>query len=524
MVQSPRDRDDKYSNTDIIEFDQWLAEARLDTGLCRNPDDIKNHGLELLIRMIYDEVKTLVDPENLGIVYRALSTPDAANTAKRNYEATRSTPNQYTSTRPASAELPRKRRRRLPDLTQGTDKELMDLEVIDDFGRRFSRPATSGAQPLSLEPSRHRPRGDDGMPARSICQDLEPAVASHVDGAKPKAVTRIPRTLNGLRQQMSDVGNFSTPRTTEYLDSLIQLREELGSRPDVACVLQEEDYYSIGDLLFCRIFGSDVQGRLYELITEHDAAGVYRQNSGACRVDRLAEKLQKSSLDDLASFVRSWGEVTDTAIRAGTSWGRLQVYWRQYDLWKRWQRLKELSQSAGPQRVELLRFLKSQNIETRHGKTLDSCLADFFAAELDLPGNTKFGDTIYRFAAVGTLVDVFGRGILAFLPKGLDTWYKAFKSGGKLSPKKLKLEVACEFIAGRTPGLRELCDAAEVSIVEKVIKGQPIEMTRAVYDIRRGKSREDVLGLSLMDFVTPEVRRGECSEVLSDEGGGGGGA
>ncbi|KAK1452535.1 hypothetical protein CMEL01_16746 [Colletotrichum melonis] len=519
MAQCPGDHNSKHSMTDVKEFDQWLAEARLDTTLCRGPNGFKNRGLELLIRMIYDKVETLVDPENLGIVYRALSSPDVAQTAKRNHEATGTTPNEHTDIQPASAGLPRKRRRHLPDPLRGRDEELIAMEVPDESGPGFPISIASGAQSLGFEPSLHRPRGDAGLTDTSICRYPEPAVASRVDGARSKAVMRTPRTLRGLRQHMSDVGNVSPPRTAEYIDSLVQLREELGSRPDV--VFQEEDYYSIGDLLFCRIFGGDVQGRLYELITEHDAAGAYRQNSGACRVDRLAEKLQKSSLDDLASFVRSWGEVTDTAIRTGTSWGRLQGYWRQYDLWKRWQRLKELSQSAGPRRVELLRFLKSQNIETKHGKTLDSCLADFFAAELDLPGNTKFGDTIYRFAAVGILVDVFGRGILAFLPKGVDTWYKLFKSGGKFSPEKLKLEVACEFVAGRTPGLRELCNAAEVSIVENVIKGQPIETTRAVYDIRRGKSREDVLGLSLMDFVTAEVRRGDCGEVLSDEGGDG---
>ncbi|KAL0943124.1 uncharacterized protein CTRU02_201010 [Colletotrichum truncatum] len=69
----------------------------------------------------------------------------------------------------------------------------------------------------------------------------------------------------------------------------------------------------------------------------------------AKRRRRLPDSIMKK--DELASFVRSWGEVTHTVSSAGTSEGRLHGYWRQYDLWKRWHELKELGQVTSPKRL-----------------------------------------------------------------------------------------------------------------------------------------------------------------------------
>nr|XP_036575913.1 uncharacterized protein CTRU02_14203 [Colletotrichum truncatum]KAF6782556.1 hypothetical protein CTRU02_14203 [Colletotrichum truncatum] len=307
--------------------------------------------------------------------------------------------------------------------------------------RGYSTTPASGAELTSFRPTVRQPLEDEhGMSGLSSGEE-DTTLARRKVTRRREAARRIPKTLDGLQERLAGGGKLDTARKSSYLDAMFRLREELSNRTDV--VFQEEDYYSIGDLLFHRIFGNDVESRLYYLIREYDAASAYRLNRAICRVDKLAEKLQHSGVDELASFVRSWGEVTHTVSSAGTSEGRLHGYWRQYDLWKRWHELKELGQVTSPKRLQLVEFLKTQNLETKQSKTLESCLADFFSRELELPGNIKFGDTIYRFTAIGMLVDAFRRGILAFLPKGLDTWYKKFRSGGKLGPKKLKLEVAC---------------------------------------------------------------------------------
>ncbi|KAL3291055.1 hypothetical protein RB213_004780 [Colletotrichum asianum] len=65
MAQSSHHHDHRYSVKDVNAFNRWLAEARADAGLCRDAADIRNHGLMLLIKMIDNDVRTLLNSENL---------------------------------------------------------------------------------------------------------------------------------------------------------------------------------------------------------------------------------------------------------------------------------------------------------------------------------------------------------------------------------------------------------------------------------------------------------------------------
>nr|XP_036590027.1 uncharacterized protein CTRU02_00781 [Colletotrichum truncatum]KAF6802032.1 hypothetical protein CTRU02_00781 [Colletotrichum truncatum] len=261
---------------------------------------------------------------------------------------------QRSRSRDASTELPAKRRRRLPDSIMKKGKEdsgcLQPSQEEESTGSRgYSTTPASGAELTSFRPTVRQPLEDEhGMSGLSSGEE-DTTLARRKVTRRREAARRIPKTLDGLQERLAGGGKLDTARKSSYLDAMFRLREELSNRTDV--VFQEEDYYSIGDLLFHRIFGNDVESRLYYLIREYDAAGAYRLNRAICRVDKLAEKLQHSGVDELASFVRSWGEVTHTVSSAGTSEGRLHGYWRQYDLWKRWHELKELGQVTSPKRL-----------------------------------------------------------------------------------------------------------------------------------------------------------------------------
>lgn len=350
--------------------------------------------------------------------------------------------------------------------------------------------------------------------------DLEAGASSQSSvrrkGSTPKKKngSRVVRTLEALKTRIEE--EDVSHELPDSWTALQNITEEL--EVDDGLKIQEDDYYHIGELVFCRMFGEGSKCRLYNLLTEGDYRNGSSFDGAVHKVGMLVDKLGGCENPQLGSFIMQWGSVMDKAVGMQTVASQLRTYVQQYNLWKGWMELKEFY-GEQTQMAKLQDFLREQGFETGQGKGLDSCLAAYFAKELGLGEGKKFADTIYRFTVLGILVEVLGMGVLVFLPKNIESWYKQLKGGkgGRFgSVKRRKIELVCRALVEKVPALANLCDDAQKNVIDRILYGRESEMTQAMEWIRDGKEKDSVMKLPMEAFVGSRRIGQVVGEVESD--------
>ncbi|KDN67429.1 hypothetical protein CSUB01_10790 [Colletotrichum sublineola] len=385
--------------------------------------------------------------------------------------------------------------RRLPDDEQGPEAAGERRTYPHDPTPKRHVPTQRTDEPpdadahVAAAPPGDAERAGGGRPERARRRAETAAAAAAAAATTPKAravVMAIDRKLQAAA--------LSPPRALSDVETAVKHMTDayVAAHGTDELFPSRHDWYAVVEL-FARLFDGAPGGcraRLWLIAQGHNLVRAASEE-GHDVAARLAVDLAEVGLDNLGRFVRDWAEDrTSDARETADEAGRLLARHRQVCLWQGWQGLRRQCVPGADGHSTLQKYLLQQGFATARGRPLVSCLYGFLAQAFSKDSPGVFRATVYQYALAGTLASAFGKGVLAFVPSGIDTWARTFSApnaasdkdgdtgdgaGEKEKPDKwTKLERALRLLAREVPVIGDVCRAAHDAILAPVLAGAMI--------------------------------------------------
>jgi hypothetical protein len=294
--------------------------------------------------------------------------------------------------------------------------------------------------------------------------------------AEPRIPKRIesqePRTLEEAYLAIRKQPSLTIPAKRDMATVAQKLVDSLRlSAPDAPMIAYPDaDVALLISILLVDLFGEPGQLLLAEFVH------LYTEKGGKIPCEDMCATIQEAGQpEDLADFAHSFFD----AFRRAGLWGtEPRISKRTADAVRQWDRMTALPEQ-GPERHALDLFFLQQGY--RPGETLISNLRQYMVRTeiLQTINGVTFG--ICRWRPFAALVEVFGDGVLAFVPPWLETkCVEISASRGDSGPTRDgKLSLAAELLAQQATYLKELCEIVNRKVLEPACRGDSLQLTPA---------------------------------------------
>ncbi|KXH25900.1 hypothetical protein CSIM01_13836 [Colletotrichum simmondsii] len=507
--QRKRPRQDERPSNRPDDLADWIKKNHFNLNveqLQENKDRYMGSIVLLVAMLLRAKVKWKDIKETLEDKYENQSTTNHKQSQSQSQSQSEE-PDTYTQTGPSASQTPRRQRQQREPATpssqdQPSPARSRGLQRQESLASGSPRPdastETSGAVVRVANLKDANRQGVRAQPHDGSLKD---------GGVQRNDKTSEPRkkklTFESLKERMNKKNSAGTrDEMREHWDKFTSINPN--SNPSLA----EEDFYQVGDLLFCRMFGGTVKERLYELLVECNNA----TSKDACerreRMKEFASKLRGQSEDELAEFVEAWGRVDGESVGLQAEAERLRLCAKKWEVWEQWQALKNLYQGNPEKATAMKALLAREDIQLKQGQGIDTGIQKYLARGLGLEGKSReFANIIYRYTIFGILVAKLGMGVLVFLPGDIEAWWRGFKGGKNETSvekplKKERVKTVLDLLIDRVPELSRICAAAEESIIQGFLKDGSIKVTKALSMVKEGRRKREVLGLPLIEYVS----------------------
>ncbi|KAH8878503.1 hypothetical protein GQ53DRAFT_834950 [Thozetella sp. PMI_491] len=343
----------------------------------------------------------------------------------------------------------------------------------------MARPTSLPTTPASMDP--HPPEDDAAASPPSESDAGKKATAN----AKPRWRDTPVEEILAL-----EYSGRAHPVPLATAQSLVHGLQGEKSTHSAASLYTEPDVRILSALFLVDMFGERGRARLAKVVTHHLSTATGEALRGAEAASQVRSDLEKEGQQQLAELASRWADVVREEEGLGAAGSYLSLLYNKAKLVQLWN-----SVTQQPER-ELDVFLKSRGYKTR---SFPSRVGDFLADRMGLDNKKILTDRIYRAQPVATLVDLFGCGVLPFIPPNIHTSIRGLSTGGGMS-KEQRFAHAAQAVRSQVPNLQRLCDAAQASLVDPLLRRAQLPKTKATVLSRDGRAQE-AIKLSMWEIV-----------------------
>lgn len=264
-------------------------------------------------------------------------------------------------------------------------------------------------------------------------------------------------------------------------------------------------------ILLVNVFGDMGQNQCKKFITTFAGGSRRSKQAGALyHGGGLEDRIRDLGQHQVAELIAGWRAAARGGLSRACPAEVVALTQDRIRVVQTWDRLNDLD---GDERQRLDEALAELGFGGGTAEPNSSGLTGFMQDALCLDKARQVSDRIYHWRAFTLLVDVFGQGVIPFLPRNLSNSCLALSSP-EIGSKNDRLRAAAQALQKSYPPLQELCDAVEAKVLRPWAAGEAMEVEKHVVRRLRGKHPE----CGLLDILKPGAEVDAMSDDDTDTG------
>lgn len=328
------------------------------------------------------------------------------------------------------------------------------------------------------------------------------------NGGKPR------KSLIDILQDIpGDKNPFDDGKST--LDIGQRVIDRLQQHPDlVEDAITAADMRTIGSTLLRDTFGGKATSRIVRAFNEaYSPADQYSVLRIGSQVNTTSKELRAQGLGDLASFASTWAVAIEA--EGGESVAKdIQLHSARVWLIQTWDKWSVMSRSDS---LAISKFLTEKGFDAERHKTIQSRINSYLADRWQVKREV-ISQKIYMWRPLAMMVETFGRGVLALMPRTMQTSYKRMqgkKVGGPDSmeglTKEAKLGLILDVLCKEVPGIKKTCEKLDKCLVRPLTGdgspncSRPDPVSVKGIELALNGEGKEMERMSLSELITPDM-------------------